>query len=187
MVQSSYNIPYFPFVYNISGYIPFFEKYGNTYSHDHCARANIFRRDQGAVQTLDDMKRIMRYNRWQTDPLSLQDSTRGISARADLNSPWVNNNPLNSYSPFGAIDSKITSNLLAPSRSSAVVAGPTWESQPVFAWTGQWEYEPHYGHPDVFAFKCMGILFAGFVRCVVSDWYVFISCVIGMSQTPQEP
>jgi hypothetical protein len=58
--RASYNIPYFPFVYNISGYWPYFEKYGNTYSHDHCARANIFRRDAPQVQDLPDMQDIMR-------------------------------------------------------------------------------------------------------------------------------
>jgi len=148
---ASYNIPYFPFIYNISGYVPFFEKYGNAYSHDHCARAKIFRRDQGGVQTLDDMKRIMRYNEWQTDPLSLQDACKGIAARCDLNPPW-SDNPLNSYSPFGATDSKITSNQLSAARATIAVAGPTWDSQPPFAWTRQWEGVPHFGQPTVFAF-----------------------------------
>jgi hypothetical protein len=49
---ASYNIPYFPFVYNISGYPPLYQKYGNEYSYQHCARANIFRRDVSKVSCL---------------------------------------------------------------------------------------------------------------------------------------
>jgi len=148
---ASYNIPYFPFVYNISGYWPYFNKYGNEWSWADCARAKIFRRDHGNVQSMDDMKRIMRYNEWQTDALSLQDSCKGISARCDLNPPWAPN-PLNSYSAFGAIDSKITNAAISGSRATVTVAGPTWDSQAPFAWTRQWEFQPHYGQPTVFAF-----------------------------------
>ena len=42
----SYNIPYFPFVYNISGYPAMYEQYGNSMSYSMCPRAQIFRRDQ---------------------------------------------------------------------------------------------------------------------------------------------
>jgi hypothetical protein len=148
---ASYNIPYFPFIYNISGYPAFFAKYGNEYSHDHCARANIFRRDQGAVGDVEGMKRIMRYNEWQTDSLSLMDACRGISARCDLNPPWAVNT-LNTYSAFGGIDCKITTSDLSPNRTALAVSGPTWDSQPPFAWTNQWPGVPHYGHPEIFAF-----------------------------------
>jgi len=154
---ASYNIPYFSFIYNISGYWPFYEKFGNTYSHDECARAKIFRRDEAAVQTLLDMKRIMRYNEWQTDALSEQDSCRGISARCDLNPPWAVNT-LNSYSAFGAIDSKITSNSMSGARATAAVAGPTWDSQNPFAWTQQFKYVPHFGQPTVFAFDWLTMI-----------------------------
>lgn len=43
----SYNIPYYPFIYNISGYPAYEKKYGNMYSYTKCARAQIFARDQG--------------------------------------------------------------------------------------------------------------------------------------------
>jgi len=59
---------------------------------------------------------------------------------------------MNSYSAFGAIDCKLTDNLMAPSLTSLAVSGPTWESQPPFAWTNQWKAVPHYGQPTVFAF-----------------------------------
>eukprot|EP01124_Arcella_intermedia_P007924 TRINITY_DN1490_c0_g1_i1.p1 TRINITY_DN1490_c0_g1~~TRINITY_DN1490_c0_g1_i1.p1 ORF type:complete len:540 (+),score=100.73 TRINITY_DN1490_c0_g1_i1:93-1622(+) len=147
----SYNIPYFIENYNISGYPSLFEKYGNTYSYQNCARAQIFRRDAGKVQTLQDLKRIMRYNEYQTDPLSLQDACRSISARCDLNTPWTAN-PLNEYSAFGAIDSKVTDASLVKDLKSWIVSGPAWDSQPPFAWTNQWKGVPRFGMPDVYAF-----------------------------------
>jgi len=148
----SYNIPYYPFIYNVSGYFPYYEEFGNSFSWSECARAQIFRRDVGGVQTIDDMKHIMRYNQYQTDPLSLQDACKGISARCDLNPPWVNRS-LNVYDAFGATDAKITTNTMAPSRVAVVVSGPTWDAQPPFAWTKQWtptNVVP--GQPTVFAF-----------------------------------
>jgi len=42
----SYNIPYFEFVYNISGYPSQYEQYGDIMSYSMCPRAQIFRRDQ---------------------------------------------------------------------------------------------------------------------------------------------
>jgi len=148
---ASYNIPFFPFVYNISGYPQYYKSYGNTYSYSHCARANIFRRDQGEVSTLEDMQRIMRYNEYQIDPLSLHDACRGISARCDLNPPWAPNT-LNSYSAFGGVDSKITEASISNVMKTLAVSGPTWDAQAVFAWTNQWKYYPHFGHPNVFNF-----------------------------------
>jgi len=148
----SYNIPYFPFVYDICEYPSYFQKYGNSFSYTHCARANIFRRDFDKVQTLDDMRKMMRHNEWQTDPLSLHDACRGISARCDLNPPWASAT-LNGYSAFGATDSKITDEKLSRSMSSTAVCGPTWDSQPPFAWTRQWQYVPQYGLPHLYAFN----------------------------------
>jgi len=148
---ASYNIPFYPFIYNISDYPAYFKKFGNDWSYAMCARAQIFRRDQSSVNTLQDMKRIMRYNQYQTDPLSLQDACRQIAARCDLNPPWANN-PLNSYSAFGAIDAKITDDRLSPSRTVLAVSGPTWDSQCPFAWTQQWSDVPHFGQPTIFNF-----------------------------------
>jgi len=148
---ASYNIPYFPKIYNMSGYPAYERKYGDMWSYENCARAKIFRRDQKPVATMEDMKRIMRYNEWQTDELALQDSCRGISARCDLNPPWAQNT-MNGYSPFGAIDCKITDQTLAPKLTSLAVSGPTWDSQPPFAWTNEWKYYPHWSQPKVFAF-----------------------------------
>uniref|UniRef100_A0A6B2L1J5 Phospholipase B-like n=1 Tax=Arcella intermedia TaxID=1963864 RepID=A0A6B2L1J5_9EUKA len=146
----SYNIPYFPANYNISGYPTLYLKYGNKYSYQNSSRAQIFRRDAGKVQNMEDMKRIMRYNQFQTDPLSLQDACKSIAARCDLNAPWMEDA---FYFAEGAIDCKIVDVSLVKELKSWVVAGPTWDSQPPFAWTNQWKNIPSYGMPRVYAFQ----------------------------------
>lgn len=148
----SYNIPYFPFIYNTSGYPQQFQQFGNEFSYSMCARAQIFRRDAGKVEHMQAMKSIMRYNNYQNDPLSLKDACKQISARCDLNTPW-SQNTLNGFSAFGAIDCKVTDNLLLPLQQSEIVCGPTWDDQPPFAWTRQWNSTPHFGTPKLFAFE----------------------------------
>lgn len=46
----------------MSGYSEMWEKYGEDFSYDLCARAKIFRRDQADVKNLDSLKHIMRSN-----------------------------------------------------------------------------------------------------------------------------
>jgi len=152
----SYNIPFFKFIYNISGYPEYLKKYGNEYSYSKCARAQIFARDQGKVNTESEYMKIMRYNDYQKDPLALQDACRGISARCDLNVPWATSNTMNGWSPFGATDAKMTDEQLIKSYTTQAVSGPTWDDQPPFAWTGQWADVTHHGHPQVFAFDWVG-------------------------------
>jgi len=147
----SYNVPFYPFIYNISLYPEYFAKYGDDYSYTSSSRANIFRRDEPFVQNMDDMKAIMRYNEYQIDPLSMQDAGKAISARGDLNVPWLQDAYV-PYGAFGGIDSKITEASMIKSRHSLAVSGPTWTSQPPFAWTEQWNLVPHFGHPTVFDF-----------------------------------
>jgi len=146
----SYNVPYFEFVYNISGYPAMFQKYGNKFSYSQCPRAQIFARDFSGVTDMNSMKRIMRFNKFQTDPLSLDNACNSISARCDLNDPHAKGN---FYGAFGAIDAKITSNALSSSMLSEIVCGPTHDSQPIFEWNSQWSNVAHFGQPQFFAFN----------------------------------
>ena len=41
---------------------------------------------------------------------------------------------------------------MSKTRTSNAVAGPTWDSQPVFAWTDEWSYIAHYGQVQVYDF-----------------------------------
>jgi hypothetical protein len=110
-----------------------------------CPRAQIFRRDQDKAIDISTFKKLMRYNEWQTDPLSLGDACNSISARCDLNSG-------SDAFPFGGIDCKYTDTTLSPNLESHAVAGPTWQTQPVFAWNDEWTGIPHYGQDIVFGF-----------------------------------
>lgn len=130
---ASYNIPLYKNVWTLSGYeagcvVPNKNADPQQCSWHDCARANIFRRDQAEVKDMDGMKRIMRYNKWQTDPLSLKDACKGISARCDLNTPW-SAPTLNGYSAFGGVDCKISNDQFIKKRTASIVAGPSWDDQ----------------------------------------------------------
>ena len=66
----SYNVPYFPEIYNISGGPEQARKYGDWFTYNKTPRALIFKRDQGKVTDLKSMERLMRYNDYTRDPLS---------------------------------------------------------------------------------------------------------------------
>lgn len=51
---ASYNIPYFVNIYNMSGYPPYEQKYGDMWSYSNCARAKIFRRSVKPIPPLSD-------------------------------------------------------------------------------------------------------------------------------------
>ena len=54
----SYNVPFYPTVFEQCGYAG----QGEEYSHQLAPRAKIFRRDQGKVENFEEMKKIMQYN-----------------------------------------------------------------------------------------------------------------------------
>jgi len=120
------------------------EQQGDLWSYFHCPRANIFRRDQGNVSSIAGMKHIMRENDYLHDPLSGGDPSHAISSRFDLETTFA-------Y-PFGAIDSKIVSHSLFQNLSCFAISGPTYQSLPPFAWTGNWSWVPHGGLPTTFQF-----------------------------------
>merc|ERR1712130_280119 len=119
----SYNVPYFEDIFNMSGYGSAAKNKPDKYDYSKCARAKIFARDAPNVSSVDDMKHIMRYNRYTIDPLSKGNPTFAIAARKDL----LSENPF----PSGAVDGKITSyNLLFPKNNNNefggwAISGPT--------------------------------------------------------------
>jgi len=139
----SYNIPYFPFIYNISGTNQAYNNHGNAYSYQYCPRANIFRRDQSKVKVMTDMENLMRYNNYQGDPFSLSDACNGISARCDLNQKGAK--------AFGGLDCKISDSTLIKTMTTNALSGPTTLKQPAFQWSN-WASTPHYGQPSTFNF-----------------------------------
>ncbi|XP_071093734.1 putative phospholipase B-like 2 [Haliotis cracherodii] len=163
---ASYNVAYFPEIFNASGGPENVKKYGDWFSYDHTARANIFRRDHSKVKDIDSMMKLMRYNDFTHDPLSRCNCTppysgeNAISARSDLN-PKNGKYPFSSlgHRSHGGIDAKITSysNFMQLEKTFIAVAGPTYDQLPPFQWSkADFASEcPHYGHPDLFRFTPM--------------------------------
>jgi len=157
---SSYNLPYFPYVYNTSGTLEAKSKFGSWFDYHENPRAQIFARDHSKVVDMQTFVKLMRYNDFKNDPLSKCNCTpnaysaeNAISARSDLNVK-------NGTYPFaalghrrhGATDCKATNSRLAKGLSQFIVAGPTWDQQEPFQWS-KTEWKQPAGHPDIFQFE----------------------------------
>jgi len=147
----SYNTPYFVDIFNKSGYGEMVAKQGNAFSYSANPRANIFRRDQNTVNSIQSMQHMMRENDYLHDPLSLGDPGNAISSRFDLER-WGNNS-----FPFGGLDSKFTNSRMMSNFSCIAVSGPTWQSLPPFSWSGEWGFVPHPGQPELWKFDWVTI------------------------------
>jgi len=99
---SSYNVPYFDQIYNISGYGTLDQKAGLTYrsTYDLCPRAKIFRRDHPKIQNINGIKSLLRFNDFNNDPFSEKEAWDSICSRGDLSE-----NPVSR----GCTDTKVTS------------------------------------------------------------------------------
>ncbi|XP_022686057.1 putative phospholipase B-like 2 [Varroa jacobsoni] len=157
----SYNIAYFPDIFNISGQWDLVKKYGDWYTYDKTARALIFQRDHGKAVSVEGLRRLLRYNDYKNDPLSKCNCTppysaeNTVAARGDLN-------PANGTYPFpalghrprGAIDVKVTNSTMVREFAMLIQCGPTNDQQPTFSWR-QSDFNQvirHEGQPDVFNF-----------------------------------
>ncbi|CAL8107541.1 unnamed protein product [Calicophoron daubneyi] len=138
----SYNLPYFPYIYNISGTRDEAKKYGDWFDYRKTARAKIFRRDVDSVTDLATMYKLMRYDDFRNDPLSRCNCTppytaeNAISARNDLNDP-NGTYPISSfkYRLHGAIDVKITNYTMLCNMNMLAASGPTYTDVPPFQWS----------------------------------------------------
>ncbi|XP_023216254.1 putative phospholipase B-like 2 [Centruroides sculpturatus] len=158
---SSYNIPYYSNIFNMSGHLEKVKMYGDYFTYDKAPRALIFKRDQGKVTDLNSMMKMMRYNDFKNDPLSRCNCTppysanNAIASRMDLNPengtylcPFLRN------AAFGAIDMKLTNYSMQKNYQFIAYSGPTYDQQPVFKWsTSIYSDIPHSGHPDEWNFK----------------------------------
>eukprot|EP00026_Physarum_polycephalum_P001877 Phypoly_transcript_01880.p1 GENE.Phypoly_transcript_01880~~Phypoly_transcript_01880.p1 ORF type:complete len:531 (+),score=96.77 Phypoly_transcript_01880:1380-2972(+) len=147
----SYNVPYFPNIYQISGFGYYAQKYGPFFSYENNPRAEIFRRDSAKVDSIDKIQKALRYNDYTHDPLSHGSPGFAISSRFDLVTGNVTN-PFLVSAAFGGIDSKISSATLAKNLTSYVQSGPSYDHVPPFAWSPQWDDVAHFGLPDVWDF-----------------------------------
>mmetsp|Transcript_4556 Transcript_4556/g.6234 ORF Transcript_4556/g.6234 Transcript_4556/m.6234 type:complete len:596 (+) Transcript_4556:792-2579(+) len=104
---ASYNNPFFDDISEASGNAALCRAQPLTACHDSDPRAAIFRQRQSSVSGLAGLQALLTYNDFHHDPLSLNDSCNAIACRQDL-APL----PQDRY-PFGAIDAKATSVILA--------------------------------------------------------------------------
>ena len=99
----SYNRPYYEDIFNLTGAPQKVAELGDYFTYDQAPRAKIFRRDHHKVKDVETMTRMMRYNDYKNDPLSIcekcqpkENAIFAISARGDLN-------PVDGKYPFRGI------------------------------------------------------------------------------------
>jgi len=145
----SYNIPAFPIIWERSGYGTILNQTGDQgYTWDLAPRAQIFRRDQTNVDSLDTLKTMMRYNDYKTDPLAHGSPMEAICSRGDLL-------PGSQASPFGCYDTKVTNvTAMVPTLAMEAVNGPTTSGVPPFSWSENPTFNAtvHMGMPNTFDF-----------------------------------
>jgi len=141
----SYNVPYWPEVYNKSGYPGVVAKYGPEHSYDLAPRAKMFRRDHPIAHDMEGLKKLMRQNNYKTDPFAKGDPNKAICVRGDLkDKPRAG----------GCYDTKTTQLEWAKKMLSHAINGPTTEGGlPPFKWTDELANTSHIGEPLLFDFK----------------------------------
>ena len=111
-----------------------------------CARANIFRRDQGKAVSMKDFMKVIRYNDYLNDPLSMNNPSYAIACRADLKSNCM-----------GAYDAKVSSVTMAKGRNKLIniIQGPSNDELPAFNWkkSDACKLDPHFGLPDEYKYE----------------------------------
>ncbi|GFR52660.1 hypothetical protein Agub_g15254, partial [Astrephomene gubernaculifera] len=137
----SYNVPYFPQVYEATGYRrhaealarrgPAFAEAAAGLSYQLAPRAKIFRRDAAGANDLASFRALLRSNSWRphrpTDPLAADSPWNALCGRGDLDpeDPDV----------YGCYDGKVTNYRRALELSADAINGPTTEGgQPPFRW-----------------------------------------------------
>ncbi|KAF4723999.1 hypothetical protein FOZ62_019850, partial [Perkinsus olseni] len=98
----SYNIPYFPDVYEQMGY----NDSDKQSSYHQCARSEISDRDAPHLANLEDVMSFSRYNEYLTDPISEGCARLSIASRYDL-STQAKCGAGAGPQAFGAIDAKV--------------------------------------------------------------------------------
>lgn len=173
----SYNTAFDPEIREIGGANANVAHYGPWFEYESTPRALIFRRGAPNVHNIDDMKRIMRYNNFRNDTLSLQlpscqflrmtnctppySGENAISCRCDLN-------PLDGVYAFPALgfrnhvgtDAKISSfrTFNPKSLHCWAISGPTYDDLPPFQFsTSPFNNTTRLGLPDLWQFPWVEI------------------------------
>ena len=149
---SSYNVPYDKEIYQKSKIQELIDKNSSlaiNYDYDNCARTKIFRREQNSATSLENFMKLMRYNKYKSDPYSNNNPACSISSRSDLNGKCS-----------GAYDCKVgaLSEFEDGNIKIHLIAGPTWDEEEEiepFNWNNAAETcknHSHYLIPDIYKF-----------------------------------
>jgi len=151
----SYNVPFHADIAWKSGYQQASYRHGNYFTYQLCPRAQIFRRDVGAVTELERVKAFLRYNNYlhdefSVDTLGLPNPTWAVCARGDLHK--------RNAQASGCYDTKVTSFLLGAMEGHAhAINGPTRSlgrgDLPAFTWADdRFASKRHLGVPNTYDF-----------------------------------
>ena len=148
----SYNIPYSKNIFEMSGFVDTIKERPDLYdSYDYSGsnRPKIFRREQSNINSTEDFKKMMRYNKYEEDPSSQMNAAWTIASRYDLNTKGIGKNLC-----YGAIDVKFISvkELLEGKNIIHIISGPTNDDQPTFSWKNTTCYQStpdRWFHEDV--------------------------------------
>ena len=141
----SFNIPYIKTIYEKMGFVEMIEKDPSLYDkYDYSGsdRPIIFRKYHSNINSLEDYKKMLRYNNYEEDECSKKDAAKTIASRYDLNTKGVGK----PYC-YGAIDVKFISvkELKEGKNIVHIISGPTNDQQPTFSWKNTTCYE---NNPD---------------------------------------
>jgi len=150
---ASYNVPYWPEIYNRSGYPEFIAEHRQHaptavtgVSYQLAPRAKIFRRDVGNVVDLPSLKTFMRSNGYPTDPYFLDKPSPfdAICSRGDLMGYLG-----------GCYDSKVVNAEWVALEKAEMINGPTRAGGAFkpFRWTPEMNSTAHMGMPAEFDFE----------------------------------
>jgi hypothetical protein len=155
----SYNVPFFPDMFNISNQWARVKAYGDHFTWGNCSRAQLFRSLQSSVVDEASLQKVMRHNDYLRDAVGAQGCKHGhsasnaISERGDLTSDSAD--CIDDVAPQDEVssDGKITSwKRLQISRLQTVAqSSPSFDTQPVFEWSKAPSFmhkTPHKGQPD---------------------------------------
>eukprot|EP00771_Trimastix_marina_P000087 gnl/Trimastix_PCT/1091.p1 GENE.gnl/Trimastix_PCT/1091~~gnl/Trimastix_PCT/1091.p1 ORF type:complete len:579 (-),score=158.22 gnl/Trimastix_PCT/1091:77-1813(-) len=154
----SYNVPYFPKIYNGLGYCKALNATGSEFwwGYENHVRARISRRDHVKVQSIHGIRDFLLSNDYRNDPLSvdpkdgLPNPVAAIASRKDLLSP----DGVGTRKGSGAFqtDAKwFSASQFDPLRMHAI-AGPTHVHQPIFKFSTCPHPASHVGVPDAWDF-----------------------------------
>ena len=145
----SYNTPFSPEIRRLSKINEMVLKtpeLKHTLDYDTCARANIFRRDQGKVNCEENFKKLIRQNDYKNDSLSLGKPSYAIASRVDLDKQCM-----------GAYDSKTSSvkHAIGKYKKVNIIIGPTNEQVATFKWEESvvCKNDPRFGLPEKYDFN----------------------------------